>query len=80
MDPTPRQRIDAAEASLWTNVLGEPVTPEIERAVVAERERIAAWLDCTKDCQHATANGSCHRIDDFCSRYVADCIRRGTKP
>lgn len=49
-------------------------------AVIAEREKIAAWIECGKDCQFSTASGECRRSDDFCSRYVADCIRRGVKP
>lgn len=53
---------------------------EIRIAVQVEREKIAGWLECGKDCQHMANSGACHRVDDFCARYVADCIRRGTKP
>lgn len=49
-------------------------------AVDEERKKIAAWLECGKDCQHQTGDGHCNRIDDFCARYVADCIRIGAKP
>lgn len=90
---TPRQRIERAEISLNTNVLGEPVRaenhtgygPSHDRMVAdaarnEEREKIAAWLECPKYCHHLTGDGHCNRIDDFCARYVAECIRNGCKP
>ena len=49
-------------------------------AVARERERLAGFVDCPTDCNYANASGTCQRINDFCSHYVADCIRRGEKP
>lgn len=51
-----------------------------EETVQQERDKIAEWLDCTKDCQYVTVSGECRRFNDLCSHYVAECIRRGEKP
>lgn len=58
----------------------EALAARITAAINADREQIAAWIDCTDDCNYANAGGTCQRINDFCSHYVADCIRRGCKP
>jgi hypothetical protein len=52
----------------------------LDLALKAEREKIAAWLECGDDCQHMANSGGCHRVDDFCDRYLAECIRNGNKP
>lgn len=49
-------------------------------ATAREREQIAAWLDCPKDCRFANAAGTCQRTDELCSHYVAESIRLGEKP
>ncbi len=58
----------------------EKLAGQITAAINADRKRIAAELDCPKDCRFANAGGTCQRTDDLCSHYVADCIRRGCKP
>ena len=71
-----------------TYVARTPTTEEVALAldrfaaarVEAERERIAGWLDCPKDCRYVNASGTCQRTDEICSHHVAESVRAGDQP
>lgn len=81
------EALEAAAAVLpitWGKQLVRDVALALDRfraaGVREERERIAAHIDCLRDCRYANASGTCQRTDEICSHHVAESIRAGEAP